>query len=374
MLIRSFFTAVFSLILVGCVNLNKQIKVSDIKSTNIVNFASNQTPMMNYYMNDYGFGIKFFGDSHFASDDTINSFRKNFFNQNSVGFVLPVMPKFQKSENLSYSQHGFTTINSRLEDFDDYPLCGVVAWAQNAGANINLGLKQLSGEFEFEILHKGSANGEILNVKDATNKEFIITQDMQNSWEYSKLSVKFPLIITTLQDDIYLGGYKIFKSQFAKFADSCALNGAFSHIHKKWDKKAFSRDFAELNYDLFVISYGTNDAMDKDLDIEKFSKGLQELIDKLRISQPNARFLLISPPPSPKAVRIGDVRNATLKLAQINRTMYFDLKDFIDANGGWSTWKASGLIKSDDVHFTKIGYEKIGEILANALKQKFGWN
>ena len=371
MLIRFFSVAIFSLVLVGCVNLGKQIKVSDIKAINIVNFGSNQMPLMtNYSMNDYGFGIKFFGDSHFASDDTINSFRKNFFNQNSIGFVLPIMPRFQKSENLSYSQHGFTTINSRLEDFDDYPLCGVVAWAQNAGASMNLGLKQLSGEFEFEILHKGSVNGEILNVKDATNKEFIISQNMQNSWEYSKFSVKFPLIITTLQDDIYLGGYKIFKSQNAKFADSCALNGAFSHIHRKWSQDAFIRDFDELNYDLFVIAYGTNDAMDKDLDIAKFSKGLQELIDKLRISQPSARFLLISPPPSPKAVRVSDVRHAVMRLAQTNRTMYFDLRDFIEANGGWSVWKASGLVKNDDIHFTKAGYEKIGEILANALKNR----
>ena len=193
---------------------------------------------------------------------------------------------------------------------------------------------------------------------------------MQNSWEYSKFSVKFPLIITTLQDDIYLGGYKIFKSQNAKFADSCALNGAFSHIHRKWSQDAFIRDFDELNYDLFVIAYGTNDAMDKDLDIAKFSKGLQELIDKLRISQPSARFLLISPPPSPKAVRVSDVRHAVMRLAQTNRTMYFDLRDFIEANGGWSVWKASGLVKNDDIHFTKAGYEKIGEILANALKNR----
>lgn len=317
-----------------------------------------------------GFGVKFFGDSHTASGDLVLAFRDEFFGQDSVdsvGFVPALMPKYHSHSLVKFTQVGFEIISSRTEQNPDFPLCGVIATAKN-GASIDINLKKFKGKFGVEILHKFDKKDVIFELKDAGGKSYKILQKTPNSWEYSTFLLEFPIKISALKAGAQIGGYKIYKN--SGFVDACATNGAYSTISAKWAQSAWSRDFKGFDYKLFVIAYGTNDALDRDFSEQKFTKSIKALMDKLRKNSPNAKFVLVSPPPSPKVKKANLASSALKKLAKKENAIFVDIKTLIDSDGGWAKWQKMGLIRKDNIHFSHEGYAKIGKFIAQKVKEK----
>jgi len=309
--------------------------------------------------------IKIFGDSHVASDDLAHGFREEFFGsnaQNSVGFAYAAMPRYQKSDFLGYKISGFEILNSQRDEFNDYPLCGVVARSQKKGANITLQTKNLSArEYEFEILFKGVRAGEILKI-EAPGFSKILTGDTAR--KSAKFNLKFPVKITALQAGALIEGYKIL-AQNARYVEHCGINGAKSDLWQKWRADAFS-ELARSDYDLIALEYGTNDAMDPSLDVFKFRKNVDELIKKIRQNSPNAAILIIAPPPVIKP-KFDAVKKALKEAASANGAIFYDIDAFVSANGGKRAWIEQGFSKTD-VHLLPEGYKKVGKDLAEQLK------
>lgn len=309
--------------------------------------------------------IKIFGDSHVASDDLAQGFREEFFGsnaQNSVGFAYAAMPRYQKSDFLSYKISGFEILNSQRDEFNDYPLCGVIACSQKKGASVTLQTKNLSArEYEFEILFKGVRAGEILKI-EAPGFSKILTGDTAR--KSAKFNLKFPVKITALQAGALIEGYKILAKN-ARYVEHCGINGAKSDLWQKWRADAFS-ELAQSDYDLIALEYGTNDAMDPSLDILKFRKNMDELIKKIRQNSPNAAVLIIAPPPVIKP-KFNAVKKALKEAASANGAIFYDIDAFVSANGGKRAWIEQGLSKTD-VHLLPEGYKKVGKDLAEQLK------
>ena len=318
-----------------------------------------------------GFGVKFLGDSHLGSDVLIQAFRDEFFagSDDSVGFVPATIPKFHASEVVKFHNNGFEITTSRRDIDPAFPLCGVIATAKN-GANLQIELKKLSGEFEVEILHRADANGEIFDISDASGKNVRINHSLKNGWEYTKANLSFPLQIASLRDGAQLGGYKIYRKN-AKFADVCASNGAYSTLYTKWDENAFVRDFEHLDYDLFIIAYGTNDALDSNFEEAKFYHSVKSLIRLLRKSSKRAKILLLAPPRSPKVPRAELTAQILQSLASDMRVMFYDLDWAMRDDGGWDGWREMGLIRPDEIHLESAGYEKLGRNLGKMVKKIF---
>ena len=316
-----------------------------------------------------GFGVKFLGDSHLGSDVLIQAFREEFFgsNENSVGFIPAILPKFHASEVVRFSNNGFEIISSRKDTHPAFPLCGVIARGKN-GASLQIELKRLSGEFEVEILHRANGNGEIFTLSDATEKTFRINHLSKNFWEYTRFNLTFPVQITALRDDAEIGGYKIYRKN-GYFADVCASNGAYSTIYTKWEKNAFIRDFSHLDYDLFIIAYGTNDALDSNFEEAKFYHSVKSLVRSLRKGSKKAKILLIAPPRSPKVPRAEQIAQILYKLAFDMKLMFYDLDFAMKDDGGWEGWRKMGLIRPDEIHLEAGGYERLGQNLARLLRQ-----
>lgn len=315
-----------------------------------------------------GFGVKFFGDSHVASGDMVSAFRDEFFGENavsSVGFVPALMPKYHAHSVVKFSQNGFDITSSRNEQNPDFPLCGVIATAKNA-ASMDINLKKFKGKFGVEILHKFDKKTEIFELKDASGNVYKISQKSPNLWEYSTFLLEFPIKISALKTGVQIGGYKIYKN--GGFVDACATNGAYSTISTKWAKEAWSRDFRGFNYKLFVIAYGTNDALDRDFNKEKFAKSIKTLMDKLHQSSPDAKFVLVSPPPSPKVKKANLASQALKELAKRENAIFVDIKALIEKEGGWAKWRKMGLVRKDNIHFSQEAYQKIGKFIAQKTK------
>lgn len=318
-----------------------------------------------------GRGVKFFGDSHVASGVMVRAFSDEYFGADtsvgSVGFAPAVMSKYHAHSELKFENSGFEIITSRRDNYDDYALCGVVAKADE-NATISLNLKRLKGLFGVEILHKFSGEGEIFALKDGSGKEHKITQKNPDIWEYSTLALSFPLEIRALKSGAELGGYKIY--QKGDFVDFCAANGAYSTISAKWGEGAWSRDFKGFNYELFVLEYGTNDALDKNFSESGFYNSMKSLIAKLKASSKNANFVLVAPPPSPKVKKLPLVLSALKRLARDEKAIFIDTTAFVESSGGWKNWRKAKLVSRDNLHLTHDGYKKIGTFIAKSVKEQ----
>ena len=316
-----------------------------------------------------GRGVKFFGDSHVASGAMVAAFRDEYFGASvgSAGFVPAAMSKYHAHSELSFDNNGFEVLSSRRDKYDDYALCGVVAKADE-NATMSLKLKKLKGLFGVEILHKFSQSGEIFALKDANAKEYKITQKSPDIWEYSTFALSFPLEIKALKNGAELGGYKIY--QKGDFVDFCAANGAYSSISAKWSDEAWSRDFAGFDYELFILGYGTNDALDKNFSESGFYNSMKSLITKLKSTSKNAKLVLVAPPPSPKIKKMPLVISALKRLARDENAIFVDTRAFVESSGGWKDWRKNKLVSRDNLHLSHDGYKKIGAFIAKSVKNE----
>ncbi len=134
----------------------------------------------------------------------------------------------------------------------------------------------------------------------------------------------------------------------------------------------FTEQTAALKPDLFILSLGTNEAIEYPYVDPQLTNHLDLLIEQLRQVNPNAQFLITTPPDAFKRKTrrnpgIDIVRNKLIAYAEKNQLAWWDL---YAAGGGKhhaDAWKKAGLMQSDGIHFTRAGYDLQGQLLFQAL-------
>lgn len=133
----------------------------------------------------------------------------------------------------------------------------------------------------------------------------------------------------------------------------------------------FARELADLNPDLIILSFGTNEAQGKQ-SARYLYQQIEVLVDQLRQFAPNAYFLLTTPADSylkgrgfnPYMSQISEVIN------QFARDKNYAVWDLFRLSGGEKSaqnWKSSGLMSSDSVHYSKTGYTVQGKLFYQSL-------
>ncbi|CAD7287848.1 hypothetical protein LMG7974_00736 [Campylobacter majalis] len=304
------------------------------------------------------FSAIFLGDSHIATDDMASGFKNELFDKiNSPGFATALLPKYHLNSEISYQNNGFEILNSQNNNnAKKYGFCGVNALAKDSGASIELDAKNFNTLFNFQISFIGD-----ISIIDDTKKSYKISNNTQN-FKSESLKLKFPIKIIANKKNTTISNYKI-TTNTPIYVSSCGINGASSGLYKKWQINK-----NDLNYDLVVIAYGTNDAFNDNLDEAKFYQNLKELITIIKSANKNAKILLLSPPPTPKP-KFTNVKNMIKKLAKDEKTLFYDIEDFINKTGSKTKWIEQGLSQKD-IHLTRQGYKKVGENIAKTLKNK----
>ncbi|WP_347902548.1 hypothetical protein [Pseudomonas purpurea] len=130
-------------------------------------------------------------------------------------------------------------------------------------------------------------------------------------------------------------------------------------------------------------AYGTNEAFDDDLDLDKYRSQLQDKITLLRKTVPKAVILLVGAPDSikrrgasacaaaqpPPLRQVIQIQKA---VAQRNRVLFWDWQAFMGGDCSIRQWQASELARNDLVHLTADGYRKSAEGLYRFLRGQLG--
>ena len=134
--------------------------------------------------------------------------------------------------------------------------------------------------------------------------------------------------------------------------------------------------------DLVIWGLGINDSScpGKDFDPERFKRNYRRLLDKVLAERPGCAFIFITNNDSWRYARRRMVHNDNGRAVQ--KAMYelaaeydgavWDLFSLMGGNGSAETWRAEGLMKPDRLHFTRAGYELLGDLLYAALMRECG--
>ena len=150
--------------------------------------------------------------------------------------------------------------------------------------------------------------------------------------------------------------------------------------------------------DMLIISLGTNDSYTRNFSSEKLRASMEAFTMKIKEILPNTKIILTTPP----ACYLRDTRSQIVGYTKVRRRhkrkpiystttvfafnnntrvavntiKYFgqanampviDLHASIGTKSQAEEWLKKGLMASDHVHFTELGYAKHGEVIASAL-------
>lgn len=325
------------------------------------------------------FSIRIYGDSHMAADFFPRVIRDYLLRSNAVGFAYALQPKYQQNLNLTYEFKNFSLLNSKNDKQHNYPLGGIIARADKKGAIIKLNTKLETKEFKVGFLFKAPFSQNAFSVKDAKDKSFILRSNAKDKWSYKEVISTFPLKITALQEKAELGGYFIMdKNGRNIFLDTIAINGARSDLWKDWNLDVVKKELGVLKNDLIILAYGSNDALLKDFNAVEFKKNYKDFFKILRMENKNAIFILISPPTVTQkrgknyilSPNFHSVKKAIYELAKEEKTLLFDMHEFMQESGTKALWIEKKL-SLKDVHLSVKGYELMAKKMLDELRKFF---
>ena len=160
------------------------------------------------------------------------------------------------------------------------------------------------------------------------------------------------------------------------------VNGASVPSYLRCDD--FERDLSLIKPDFVIFGIGINDAADKDFDVETFKENYRELIAIIQDVNPDCALLFVTNNDSfksrrgKKRKRIYEVNTngvvveqAFMDLAKEYNAAVWDQFDIMGGLRSMQKWQNNGLAQRDKIHFTKNGYILIGDLLYNALIERY---
>ena len=138
------------------------------------------------------------------------------------------------------------------------------------------------------------------------------------------------------------------------------------------------RDLALVSPDLVVFAIGVNDAAVPygQFDAEAFKAGYRRIISMVENVSPGCAYIFVTNNDTYYKVsrRVKKpnrnaplVQKAFTELAEEYGGAVWDVFDFMGGLDSSTRWRDAGLMTKDLIHFTRTGYELLGDMLYNAL-------
>ena len=138
------------------------------------------------------------------------------------------------------------------------------------------------------------------------------------------------------------------------------------------------RDLGLVRPDLVIFAIGVNDAAVPygDFNAESFKAGYRRLIQMVERVSPGCAYIFITNNDTyrreSRRVKRANrnaplVQKAFFELAREYGGAVWDVYDFMGGLDSSPRWRDAGLMSTDLIHFTRTGYELLGDLLYNAL-------
>ena len=185
-------------------------------------------------------------------------------------------------------------------------------------------------------------------------------------------------VITRGSGEFTLTGLQLISSRPGITVSEIGVNGASLGSYAKCSD--LERDLAFLHPDLVIFGIGINDASGPNFSEEDFVNKYKSLIARVHSVAPDCAVLFLTNNDSCRRIRKrGYVTNrnglvaerAFLRLGADCGAGVWDQFEIMGGLESMRKWEAAGLAQRDKIHFTEAGYEVLGDLLYNALMDRY---
>jgi lysophospholipase L1-like esterase len=219
-------------------------------------------------------------------------------------------------------------------------------------------------------------------------------------------------IKTRTAGSVSIASVAIYNRQSGVSYNSIGYPGATVDLLNKFDQALLADDLRRINPQIVVLSFGTNEASKKNLDLARYAQNYEKAIDRIRAVLPAAEIVLIGPPdgderaphcpgksaeaacrpgvlpePPPLAPgaaastakpadcdwhvlpKLDAVREAQRQIAERRGLAFWNWASLMPRECGAHRWTQTSpaLMEPDHVHFTVSGYNKSADGLLDTL-------
>ena len=328
------------------------------------------------------------GDSHVASDSFSRGIRRSLqaeFGNAGRGAVIPANAyKYGVADNVSLKASGSWYAKTALRSKSGpYGLSGAQVSSRSSRASMTMTAKDGPFDWAEATVVTGPSQGAFDLVVGKTKKRF-------DAWSKNKGSKTFRLEIegNTVKLSPAGGGrtsvlsWATGKNQPGIRYVNFGLIGATVNVTKRFDSTLMANDIRQLDPDLIVYGYGTNEGFNDRLDLKSYAKIARRFVGKLKSAAPNADVVYIGAASGLRRKarggrtcgrgwweprRLNPLRTTMKNLAKKTGAAYWDWSKAMGGPCAVNRWAKWGMAAKDRIHLTSKGYEQSSQKFANWL-------
>jgi len=344
-------------------------------------------------LNDRKINIIHIGDSHIQGDyltAVVRRYLQHQFGNAGRGLVVPYAvagtngaPGIVTRSNIKWNVKRCVSLDNPMP----IGIGGITINTDNPNADLRLYVNDLWMDYSFNrltVFFQKSNRSFHFSICDTLGNELAAIDSSPASPFDNHAHVSLLQKVTALQlkatksndqqveSTIY--GLSVGNSENGILYHSIGVNGAkYEHYNAA---SLFAAQTSVLEPQLFLISLGTNEAISFPYLDRNFPARVDKLINALQSANPNAKFILVTPPGAfRKKVRdnpgVATIRQQIIEYAVENGLAFYDLYKAAGGDDSANAWKESGLLRTDGIHFTKEGYQYQGLLLFHALMKAY---
>jgi lysophospholipase L1-like esterase len=334
------------------------------------------------------------GGSHVQADIFSHQVRRNLEAINSRfqpsrGFIFPfTVAKTNNPTNyrVTYTGKWANVKNVQYNRAISVGVGGIAVYTNDPDATINVKLNsgELSGRWSFERLRLlGYTEDESETVEPLlyyqndsikpcfdliSNSHFFELPEAVDSFRVGFIQKD------TIPHTFILTGFILEKETPGIVYHAIGVNGA--SLPSYLNSEFFEDELPLIMPDLIIFEIGINDAVGKDFKVNTFIDNYNLLTASIIQLIPDCAFIFVTNNDSfnrikKRTYRVNPngliVKDAFFKIAAENQGGVWDLFSIMGGLKSMQTWQTNGLARLDKIHFTKSGYELLGNLLYNAL-------
>ena len=350
------------------------------KQTSFKAFQDDQISRVVKALQNKQINIVQLGDSHTAADYITEAARARLqqeLGNGGPGWAMPTQFAGMRLSRFSYINNGWQAISSRTDSNQNYSLGGLIA-KPAVGASLTIKTRQPEPEQTVIVSIRQGQGDDDLNIIDANGRQIILSaKHKDNQWHFSKFKAQFPITITAgMNFQTAIGGlWARNSSNQGAVLSALGINGYQLNQWDRWNTVAWQNELNVVNPDLIILAYGTNEAYNN-MEIEIVRQTLLKTISQIRNASPNSAIMIIGASESLKSTsgscgvrpaKLTELQQMQREVAASQHTLYWDWQAAMGGECSMKSWINQGLARSDGVHFTASGYDRIGQALANSI-------
>jgi lysophospholipase L1-like esterase len=332
-----------------------------------------------------------FGDSHTAADMFTGALRTLFqdkFGNGGAGFQYAGYPfaGYRIHGTTRAQSTGWIALGTHLRDIGDglVGMGGVSLSTEAAGNWVSLDADATALEVQYLI----QPNGGSIEIRD--NDQLLTTvstaaEDASSPGTAGHYDATVPAgphhfeVLTTQAAPVRLLGLSTENASGVTY-EAAGINGAEASLFLRWNETLQQTLMTQANPALIVLSYGTNEAGDRNWTEESYASLFRRIIERCRRLAPNASILVIGPPD--RAMHNGRHGWAAFvgvdRIVQAQRSVckqmncaYWDQRTRMGGLGSMRDWVAVSWAQPDHTHFTGEGYNELASALFSDIVQQY---